>query len=91
MAMNMNLLLQQEIKVLRVENERKTKKKARRRAAIGNDTILSVQEGLDRVQQLNIQVKIQAEDSTSITYQQALPRCSICWTIGHNRRSCPNE
>ena len=90
MAINMNLLLQQEIKVLQVENERKTKKKARRRAAIGNDTILSMQEGLNQVQQLNMQAEMQAEDS-SITRQRALPHCSICWTIGHNRRSCPNK
>jgi plasmid rolling circle replication initiator protein Rep len=67
MAMNMNLLLQQEVKVLWVENERKIKKKARRRATLGDDTILSVQEGLDRVQQLNTQVEIQAKDSTSVT------------------------
>jgi hypothetical protein len=42
MAMNANLLLQQEIKVLRAENERKRKKKARRHANLGDDTILSV-------------------------------------------------
>jgi uncharacterized small protein (DUF1192 family) len=54
MAMNANLLLQQEIKVLRAENERKRKKKARRHANLGDDTILSVQEGQNRVQQLDM-------------------------------------
>lgn len=42
MAMNMNLLLQEEIKVLRAENERKVKKRVRRRAIVGNDVLLSV-------------------------------------------------
>ena len=49
MVMNMNLLLQQEIKVLRVENERKIKKKARKHARLGNDLFLSIQEGQMRV------------------------------------------
>jgi len=52
MAMNTNLLLQREIKVLRAQNERKMKKKARRRAVLGNDLFISVQEGRDRIQQL---------------------------------------
>jgi hypothetical protein len=50
MAMNMNLLLQQEIKVLRAENERKMKKKVRKHASLGNDLFRSVQEGCDRIQ-----------------------------------------
>jgi hypothetical protein len=40
--MNTNLLLQQEIKALRAENERKVREKARRRAILGNDTLLFV-------------------------------------------------
>jgi uncharacterized small protein (DUF1192 family) len=50
MAMNMNLLLQEEIKVLHAENEQKAKKRVRRRALVGNDVLLSVQEGQNRVQ-----------------------------------------
>ena len=49
MVMNMNLLLQQEIKVLRAENERKVKKKARRHTILGNDLLLSIEEGQTRV------------------------------------------
>jgi FtsZ-binding cell division protein ZapB len=41
MAMTMNVLLQQEIEVLRAENERKLKKKVRRRGKIGDDLFLS--------------------------------------------------
>jgi hypothetical protein len=91
MAMNMNLLLQQEIKVLRAENERKMKKKVRKRASLGNDLFISVQEGRDRIQQVNEQVDEQVGESTPISCQRAPPRCSGCWTIGHTRRSCPNK
>ena len=87
MAMNTNLLLQQEIKVLRAENERKLKKKVRKHASLGNDLFLSIQEGRDRIQQLNEQV----DEPIPISHQRAPPTCSGCWTIGHTRRSCPNK
>jgi hypothetical protein len=45
MAMNMTLLLQEEIKALRAENERKVKKRIRRRGIVANDVLLSVQKG----------------------------------------------
>ena len=57
MAMNINLLLHQEIKSLRTQNEQKIKKKARRNANLGTDIILSVQEGQERFQQLDTQVE----------------------------------
>jgi hypothetical protein len=95
MAMNTNLLLQREIKVLRAQNERKMKKKARRRAVLGNDLFISVQEGRDRIQQLETlaegQIEGQVDETTSGLRQRAPPRCSGCWNIGHNRRSCPNK
>ena len=97
MAMNTNLL-QQEIKVLQSENERKTKKKARRRATLGNDTILSVQEGLDCIQQLDGQVESQIEgqiegqvEQAPIPRQRAPARCSGCGTIRHTIRICRSK
>ena len=89
MAMNTNLLLHQEIKVLQAENEWKTKKKARRHAVLGNDIILSVQEDLDCIQQLDVQAEDQIEEQASMPCQRAQPRCSGCGTIGHTIRSCP--
>jgi hypothetical protein len=91
MAMNMNLLLQQEIKVLRAENERKIRKKARRRANLGDDILLSVQEGQNRVQQLDIPQNEQVDKPAPIPRQRAPPRCSGCWSVGHTLRSCPNK
>ncbi|RJE24552.1 hypothetical protein PHISCL_03083, partial [Aspergillus sclerotialis] len=72
MAMNMNQLLHQEMKSLRTENERKAKKRARGNAVLGTDTILSIQEGQDRVQQLNLQANSYTDE---IPRQRAPPRC----------------
>jgi DDE superfamily endonuclease/Tc5 transposase-like DNA-binding protein/Psq-like protein len=91
MAMNVNNLLQEEIRSLRAENERKVRKKARKHANIGNDTILNVQEGRDRVQQLNEPVDEQLDLPSTVRRQRAPPRCSGCNTIGHNIRNCPNK
>ena len=91
MAMHTNLLLQQEIKAVRAENERKYKKKARKRAIIGNDSLLMVQEGENRVQQLNTQVNEQPEQSTPVPRRRAPQRCSGCGIVGHTIRNCPNK
>jgi len=90
-AMNMNLLLHQEIKSLRTQNERKIKKRARRNANLGTDTILSVQEGQDRFQQLGTQVEEQVEECISRPRKRAPQRCSGCGTIGHTIRNCPTK
>jgi hypothetical protein len=91
MAMNMNLLLQEEIKALRAENERKIKKKAKKRASLGNDLFISVQEGRDRIQQLDRHLEEQAEEQAARPRQRALPRCSGCGTLGHTIRSCQRK
>jgi hypothetical protein len=91
MAMNTNLLLQQQIKVLQAENERKTRKRARRRTTLGNDLILFVQEGQNRVQQLDTQLNEQVDEPTPRPRQRAPQRCSGCGIIGHTVRSCPSK
>jgi hypothetical protein len=91
MAMNTNLLLQQQLKVLQAENERKTRKRARRRTTLGNDLVLFVQEGQDRVQQLDTQLNEQVDEPTLRPRQRAPQRCSGCRTIGHTVRSCPSK
>lgn len=91
MAMDMNILLHQEIKILQAENERKIMKKARRRGNLGQDTMLSIQEGQERIQQLDIVAEAQVEADIQRPRQRAPPRCSSCGTIGHIIRSCPSK
>jgi hypothetical protein len=88
MVMNMNLLLQQEIKVLHTKNEWKMKKKARKYTSLGNNIFISVQEGHNHIQQISEQVNEQVGEPTPISCQRAPPCCSGCWTIRHTRRSC---
>lgn len=47
-----------------LKNERKVKKRVRRRAIVGNDVLLSVQEGQNRVQQLDTEVNSQIDEPT---------------------------
>ena len=90
-AMNMNLLLHQEIKALRTQNEQKIKKRARRNANLGTDTILSVQEGQKRFQQLDTQLEKQVEEPIPQSRKRAPQRCSGCGTIGHTIQNCPSK
>jgi hypothetical protein len=89
--MNTKLLLQQEIKGLRDENERKMRKRARRRAILGDDIVLFVQEGQNRVQQLNTEPNKQVDEPTPRPRQRSPARRSGCATVGHTVRSCPNK
>ncbi|KKA21382.1 hypothetical protein T310_4599, partial [Rasamsonia emersonii CBS 393.64] len=65
-----------EIRTLRAETERKTRKKARRRAILGNDTLLSVQEGQNRIQQLDTQLNEKLDEPTPMPQRRAPQRCS---------------
>jgi hypothetical protein len=71
------------------------KKKARRRATLGNNLVLFIQEGQNRVQQLDTyvkeQVREQFEQEASRPRQRALARCSSYRAVGHTIRSCPSK
>jgi hypothetical protein len=67
------------------------KKKARKHINLGNNLFISMQEGRDRIQQINEQVDEQVDEPIPISHQRAPPTCSGCWTIRHTRRSCPNK
>ena len=90
-AMNANLFLHQEIKSLHTQNERKIKKRTRRNATLSTDTILSVQEGQNRFQQLDSEVNRQVDESTPRPRKRAPQRCSGCGIVGHTIRVCPNK
>ena len=91
MAMQTKLILEQEIKAVRAENGRQRQRKARKRAEIGNDRLLNVQEGQNRVQQLDQQLKEQATEPTPGPRRRAPQRCSGCGTVGHTIRNCPSK
>ncbi|RJE17471.1 hypothetical protein PHISCL_10192, partial [Aspergillus sclerotialis] len=77
-ATQTKLLLEQEIMAIREENGRKRQKKARKQAELGNDRLPRVQEGQNRVQQLDMQLNEQPEESTPVPRRRAPQRCSGC-------------
>jgi hypothetical protein len=68
MVININILLQQEIRVLQAENKQKIKKKARKHASLGNNLFISMQEGRDWIQQVDEQVNEQVDEYTPISH-----------------------
>jgi len=84
MAMNTNILLYEETKSLRAQNERKIKKRAKRNANSGTDTIICVQEGQERVQQLDTQVEEQVD---RVPRQRAPRPLRRRGAIGHTIRT----
>jgi hypothetical protein len=89
MAMQTQLLLEQEIKNLQAENRQQHQRKARKHAELGNNQLLNIQEGQNQVQQLDTQFNEQPEESTPMPRRRAPQRCSGCGTVGHTIRNCP--
>jgi hypothetical protein len=90
-AMNSTVLLAEENRQLRAENERQKKKRAKRRSYIATGGVLTVQEGLDLSQIANegLQGRVAIQEATVKT---CTPRtCSICKSLLHTARTCPTK
>jgi hypothetical protein len=91
MAMNSAVLLAEENRQLRAENERQKKKRAKRRLYIATGGVLTVQEGLDLSQIANegLQSGVATQEAT---VQMRAPRtCSLCRSQSHTARTCPTK
>ncbi len=91
LAMHSAIILTEENRHLRSENERQKKKKAKRRLYIATGGVLTVQEGIERSQISDIEhtsgVAIQGA-----SIQPRAPRtCSICKSLVHTARTCPQK
>ena len=92
MAMNSAVLLAEENRQLRAENQRQKKKRAKRRSYIATGGALTVQEGLE-LSQSNVEPtsrvasKVVTDELTIRT--RALRMCSICRSQSHTARTCP--
>jgi DDE superfamily endonuclease/helix-turn-helix, Psq domain/Tc5 transposase DNA-binding domain len=91
LAMNSAVLLAEENRQLRGENERQKKKRAKRRAFIATGGVLTIQEGLERSQVTNI-VPESGAVTEEVTIQRRAPRmCSLCRSLVHTARTCPTK
>jgi hypothetical protein len=92
--MNTAILLAEENRQLRHENERQKKKRAKKRTFIGNRGVLTVQEGIARQDKSQVtntvpESRIVTEEVTS---KPRTPRtCSMCKSLLHTARTCPTK
>jgi len=97
MAMNSAIILTKENQDLRAAHEKQTQKRKRSKRQINHAGGLSIQEGIELMQQRNGDqeaqdpVQMETEPSTSQPHVRAPPRCSDCNVLGHERTHCPNR
>ena len=84
-------LLAEENRYLRTENKRQKKKRAKRRSYIATGGVLTVQEGVNRSQLVDIEV---TEEVTAQPTEQRIyvpNKCSICKSLNYTARKCPTK
>jgi hypothetical protein len=85
------VLLAEENKQLRAANERQKRKRARRREYIATGGFLTVKEGLNRSQIARIEPESKVVDQTAVVQTRAPRACSICRSLEHTARTCPQR
>jgi hypothetical protein len=85
MAINSAMLLAEENRQLRAENERQ-KKRVKRRSYIATGGVLTVQEGLDLSQIANTEPESRVANQEAIVKTRAPHTCSLCRSQSHTTR-----
>jgi hypothetical protein len=88
MAMYSAVLLTDENRRLRTENKRQKIKKTKRRLYIAQGGVLTVQEGLNRLQGANLEPVEGLTDQPARPQTRAPRMCSICRSLKHTARTC---
>jgi hypothetical protein len=91
MAMNSAMLLAEENRQLRAENERQKKKRAKKRSYIAIGGVLTVQEGLDLSQIANEGLQSGVATQETTVKMRAPRTCSMCKSLLHTARTCPTK
>src|SRR5450432_1350821 len=91
MAMNSAVLLAEENRQLRIENQRQKKKREKRRSYIATGGVLTVQEGLDLSQTANEGLQGWVATEEAIVRTRAPRTCSMCKSLSHTARTCPTK
>jgi len=90
-AMNSTVLLAEENRQLRAENERQKKKRAKKRSYIATGGVLTVQEGLDLSQVANTELESRVANQEATVQTRAPRKCSLCRSQSHTARTCPTK
>ena len=89
--MNNAILLVEENRQLRAENERQKKKRAKKRTYIARGGVLTVQEGLELAQKANRELESGVANQEATVQTRALRKCSLCRSESHTARTCPTK
>ena len=84
-------ILEKENEGLRAANERKKRKKAKKRSYIATESVLTVQEAVDLMENRDAVVNAGTEGDASAVTTRAPRKCSKCNLTGHNARTCQKE
>jgi hypothetical protein len=89
--MNSTVLLAEENRQLRAENQRQKKKRAKQKLYIATGSVLTVQEGLDLSQIANdgLQSRVATQEATVKTRAPCI--FSLCRSQSHIARTCPTK
>mgnify|MGYP003428884493 FL=1 len=91
MAMHSAVLLAHENKRLQSENQRQKRKREKRRLYIAKGGILTGAEAQSLIEREEIsRTEVEARDRGEVR-QRAPPKCSVCQSLEHNARTCPER
>ena len=91
MAMLSAILLASENKKLYIENQCQKKKRVEKRTYIARGGVLSGAEGASHTQAAQEGVVEGAVEAATERPQRAPRKCSMCYSIKHNARTCPRR
>jgi hypothetical protein len=89
--MHSAILLANENEKLRTENHRQKRRRVKKRSYILKGGVLTGAEAqslIEKEQNTNVEV---IENEVAQGRQRALPKCSICQSLQHNVRTCPER
>jgi hypothetical protein len=85
------MLLANENKKLRMENQHQKRKRAKKRTYIAKEGILSGAKGASRAQVAQTRAAEKAVEAAIERPQCALRKCSMCSSTEHTARTCPER
>jgi hypothetical protein len=91
MAMHSAVLLAHENERLRTENRRQKRKQAKRRSYISKGGILTGAEAQSLIDKEQNARTEDVENEPTQVRQRAPPKCSVCQSLEHNARKCPQR
>lgn len=87
--MTKNLVHEKEKMELLEANARQKRKRDRANACIGDEEVLTIEEGFRRAQALEArQLEAQSHEAREQETRKCVFRCSVCGSTGHTARTC---